>query len=96
VKVLEKGEIVYSTKGRDAGRIYVVVDICEGFVYICNGELRPLEKPKRKNITHVKSTNIVSDLIKGKLQNMQLNNRELHNILSKIGMNKPSLEIKED
>lgn len=92
---MEIGEIVYSKRGRDANRVYVVVDIREGFIYICNGGLRPLEKPKKKNIAHIKSTNIVDGTIKKKLQNNELCNKELRNILDKIDINKPSLESKE-
>ena len=92
---MQIGEIVYSIRGRDAERYFVVIDIYERFVYICDGKVRLLEKPKRKNIAHIKSTNQIDYIIKKKLQQKVLNNRELRDILRDFGINKPSFESKE-
>ncbi len=51
------GSIVKSTAGRDKNSFYVVVDIKEEFVYICDGKIRRLENIKKKNIRHISKTN---------------------------------------
>ncbi len=50
------GMVVKSMAGRDAGRFYVVVNVENKSVYIADGKLRRLEKPKRKNFVHVSIT----------------------------------------
>ncbi|MBR6514482.1 MAG: KOW domain-containing RNA-binding protein [Clostridia bacterium] len=49
------GRIAVSTQGRDKGRAFIIVDTPEeNFVMLCDGELRRLEKPKRKKLKHIK------------------------------------------
>lgn len=49
---LEKGDIVYSTAGRDTG-LYAVLCEKDGYVYIANGAQRRIQHPKRKNPKHL-------------------------------------------
>ncbi len=53
------GKIVCSKAGRDKGYFMVVVKCEDGFVYVCDGKERPLERPKRKNEKHLQFTNTV-------------------------------------
>lgn len=48
------GQLVYSIAGRDAGRPFVVIRKEEAYAYIADGRLRPLEKPKKKKIKHLR------------------------------------------
>ena len=54
-----KGMIVRSRAGRDAGRWCVIVELEENFAAIADGDLRTLEKPKRKKLMHLARTNTV-------------------------------------
>ncbi len=56
---IKVGSIVRSCAGRDKNSFYVAVGISDGFVYIADGRVRKLEKPKRKNIKHISPTNTV-------------------------------------
>ncbi len=48
------GQLVRSRAGRDRGRYFLVTKaIDDQFVLICDGELRRLEKPKKKKIKHL-------------------------------------------
>ncbi len=53
------GKIVCSKAGRDKGYFMVVVNVKDGFVFVCDGKERPLNRPKRKNIKHLQFTNTV-------------------------------------
>lgn len=56
---MEKGLVVYSLAGHDKGNFQVVIR-CEGNrVFVCDGKNRTLEKPKSKNIVHLKATRTV-------------------------------------
>jgi ribosomal protein L14E/L6E/L27E len=58
------GRIVCSKSGRDAGRNFIVVGIInESYVYISDGDLRTIEKPKKKKIMHLDITNDKADNI---------------------------------
>ena len=50
------GSVVFSKKGRDKGRLFVV--LCEldaDFVLVANGGLRPLSRPKKKRRKHLRA-----------------------------------------
>jgi len=52
------GFLVISKCGHDKGSLYVITKVVDDkFVLVSNGENRPLEKPKRKNIAHLSITN---------------------------------------
>lgn len=58
------GKIVYSKAGRDQGKVFVVVSVLnDKYVYVCDGSLRPVEKPKKKKIKHLEFTNIIAEEI---------------------------------
>ena len=48
------GDLVVSRAGRDKGRPFVVLRTEGEFVYLVDGALRRLEKPKKKKRMHVK------------------------------------------
>ena len=51
------GCLAYSTCGRDRKRLFCVVGVCdEDFVLLANGDLRKLDRPKRKRLKHLKFT----------------------------------------
>jgi hypothetical protein len=52
---LKRGDIVLSTKGRDRGTIYVVVDILPPrFCLVSDGRKRAVAEPKKKSHRHLK------------------------------------------
>ena len=51
------GRIICSLAGRDKDSFMVVVDVKEDKIFVCDGKERPLERPKLKNIKHIKLTN---------------------------------------
>lgn len=54
------GQLVYSRAGRDRGRAMVVVGVCDArHVLVCDGELHPAARPKRKNIRHLAAATAV-------------------------------------
>jgi ribosomal protein L14E/L6E/L27E len=56
------GQIVFSRCGRDKGCAMVVVK-CEGeYVYLVDGRLRLLAKPKKKKIKHIQLTHCIVQL----------------------------------
>ena len=81
-----KGMIVRSRAGRDAGRWCVIVGLEENFARIADGDLRPLEKPKRKKLMHLAPTRTVLEE-----QDYPTNNR-LKQVLAAFGRPGPKHE----
>ncbi|MGI5904669.1 MAG: hypothetical protein ACOX85_00175 [Candidatus Pararuminococcus gallinarum] len=59
---IAKGCVVKSVAGHDGGRFYVVLSLTDGFAVIADGKERKLERPKRKNLRHLRPTNTVLDV----------------------------------
>jgi len=78
------GQIVYSKSGRDAGKIFVVVNIDEeNFIYISDGDMRRFEKAKKKKLKHIVETEFVDQSIRDKLlEGNRVSNAELRKAIS--------------
>lgn len=79
----ELGRIVISKAGRDAGRRFVIVRVIdESYVEISDGDLRKIEKPKKKKIKHLNITNKKSEILAEKLKNnSRITNAEIRKLL---------------
>lgn len=54
----KKGYFAKSIAGHDKGKLYIIIEGTEtagkdDFVYLTDGELKPLDKPKKKRTKHV-------------------------------------------
>lgn len=48
-----KGKLAISKSGHDKGNLYVILKEEEADVYLADGRLKTVEKPKRKNKKHI-------------------------------------------
>ena len=46
------GMLVRSKAGHDFGMVYVIIDSDESYVYLVDGEIRTLDRPKKKKKKH--------------------------------------------
>ncbi len=53
MKELQKGMFARSLAGHDKGKLYVILDIREEYVYLADGKTRTLENPKKKKRKHI-------------------------------------------
>jgi large subunit ribosomal protein L14e len=76
------GQIVISKAGRDSGKSFVVTRVLdETTVMVADGDMRTVEKPKKKNIRHLELTRIVKENIMGKVSAGALTNAVLKEAL---------------
>lgn len=76
------GQLVFSKSGRDKGKLFIVVDIEGEYLYLADGKLRKVEKPKKKKNKHVQKTNYVVETIKQKiLEDSKLSNADVRKAL---------------
>lgn len=65
----EIGSFVYSKAGHDKDEIYVILSIEENLLVLADGKLKTVEKPKKKNIKHVKWIGYKDEVLYNKLLN---------------------------
>lgn len=78
------GQVVVSRAGRDTGRRFVVTKVIdELFVQICDGDLRRIEKPKKKRIKHLEPTGETVEALEEKLKsNIRISNSDIRKALA--------------
>ena len=50
---IRKGMLARSRAGHDAGALYVITEADDTYVYLVDGKVRTLDKPKKKKKKHV-------------------------------------------
>ena len=75
-----------SRAGRDAGKKFVVTEIVDtSYVFLSDGSLRRVERPKKKKIKHIQLTEIILDDLGIKLRtNQKVTNAEVKKALASI------------
>lgn len=77
------GQVVRSRAGRDKNRIFLVLEVVDSEnVLIVDGDLRTLDKPKKKKIKHLIIYNTVLPEIKYKADNnLKIDNSYIRKLL---------------
>ncbi len=79
------GDIVLSKAGRDKDRYFVVVATENIFAFVCDGDLRKTDNPKKKKFKHLKATGAKSEYVEEKLiAGVKVTNAELRRTLSEF------------
>ncbi len=78
------GQVVISRAGRDTGKKFVVIRMIDNFfVEVSDGDLRRIEKPKKKKIKHLNSTNDRVESLEEKLKSgVRITNAEIRKALA--------------
>lgn len=69
------GQLATSKAGHDKNRLYVIVAQEDDDVYLCDGDLRPLERPKKKRRKHIQPIN---DFVDEKLLSRLLSGEKVY------------------
>lgn len=49
----EIGMLAKSKAGHDKGHVYVIFDVDKSYVYLIDGEIRTMDRPKKKKKKHI-------------------------------------------
>jgi large subunit ribosomal protein L14e len=87
------GQYVVVTQGRDAGQYAIIIGVLdERFVLIADGEKRKFDRPKKKNINHLKLLNHISPEVQNSiLETGRVTNGKLRFAITKF-INEHELE----
>ena len=84
-------DVVESTAGRDAGKLFYVIGADETYLTLVNGKDRSLEKPKRKKRKHAKKVLRSETRVAEKIKNGdKVLNSELRRDLAYLSQNTQS------
>ena len=64
---LKAGMLVESRAGHDKGNLYILTDIDDRFIYVCDGHVRTVDRPKKKKEKHIAKKSGVPEIIAQKL-----------------------------
>jgi len=82
----EIGQIVQILQGREADQYAIVINIVDDrFVLLADGEKRKYDRPKKKNLNHVKAMNFISPEVQNSLlETGRVTNGKLRFAISKF------------
>lgn len=66
------GKFATSKAGHDKTKLYIIMKEDTEYVYLVDGELKTLEKPKKKSKKHIQIINRVDENIQNKLELKQI------------------------
>ena len=79
------GSVVYSKAGRDKGNYFIVTALDGEFAFICDGDMRKFDKPKKKKQKHLKVTNTLCESLRDKMaETGKLTNPELRRAIAEF------------
>ena len=81
--MINTGDIVISIMGHDRGEHYLVIDCDKDFIYVADGRLKTLDKPKKKNIKHVSRLGKSDEFIDIRKSDNNFNDVKLKYLLKK-------------
>jgi len=83
------GMIAESLAGRDKGRFFVILEVLDDkYVLVADGRLRRVDKPKKKQLKHLKVKPVAIPIIKEKLASGdKLYDYEIRSHLTSLGYN---------
>lgn len=94
----ERGRVVLSKQGRDIGRYFLTMAVTEdGYAFIADGELRKVEKPKKKKQMHLAAKPLLNAEIAHRIeQGLPVTNSDVRKALEALELMKRPTPKKED
>jgi len=88
------GQLAKSIAGRDKGRFMIIIDVIdENYVHVVDGDLRRIEKPKKKKIKHLQLLNRKADSIVEKLtKKRKISNDEIKKAIYELTEESPNTQ----
>lgn len=84
------GQYVRSKAGRDKNHIFIVINIVDNeYVLLSDGDVRRIEKPKKKKLKHLFEINQISEVVSEKIKDdKKLTNLTIRKEIEKLDLSK--------
>ncbi|MDF2537100.1 MAG: hypothetical protein K0S76_121 [Herbinix sp.] len=87
------GSFAISSAGHDFGKQYVIFHIENEYVYLVDGKIRTLDRPKKKKIKHISLQDQFDASLAEKVINQTVRNEEIKRALKLLQSGNSSKEV---
>jgi ribosomal protein L14E/L6E/L27E len=87
------GSFVVATAGHDSGKCYVIFEIDPEYVYLVDGRIRTLERPKKKKRIHIRMLSQLDQTLAVNVQNKTAKNEEIKRAIKLVKNEISSKEV---
>ncbi len=77
MRELTIGSFVTASAGHDSGRCYVIFEMDPEYVYLVDGRIRTLERPKKKKKIHIHMLSTIDQVLAEKVKSKTVTNEEI-------------------
>jgi ribosomal protein L14E/L6E/L27E len=77
MKELKTGGFAVSRAGHDLGKYYVIFQMDSEYVYLVDGRIRTISRPKKKKMKHVDSLELLDPVLAAKVCDRTVKNEEI-------------------
>lgn len=85
------GLLAWAKAGHDKDALYIIIEEKDDYVWLADGRIRTLEKPKKKNKRHIqickKQTEELAAIQKKLMQGQPVRNEEIKRAIKLVGKN---------
>ncbi len=80
------GMFAISKAGHDRGKLYIIINEEEEYVYLSDGRLKPIDAPKKKKKKHIQIVKKTDEQIRLAIEkNNQIRNEEIKRAIKEYG-----------
>ncbi|MGI6017422.1 MAG: KOW domain-containing RNA-binding protein [Marvinbryantia sp.] len=79
----EPGMLAWSRAGHDNGTLYVILDVDGEYVFLADGHLKPIEKPKKKKKKHVQVYRTIPEELEH-MSKEKIKNEEIRRVIRRF------------
>jgi ribosomal protein L14E/L6E/L27E len=87
------GGYVVSTAGHDSGKYYVIFQKDSEYVYLVDGRIRTIDRPKKKKIMHVRMLDQLNQILVDKVIDKSVKNEEIKRAIKLLQYGNSSKEV---
>lgn len=87
------GGYAISKAGHDFGNRYVIIHIENEYVYLVDGKVRTLERPKKKKMKHMTMLHQIDHSLADKIMNKTVKNEEIKRAMKLLQSSKSDKEV---
>ena len=87
------GSFAISAAGHDAGKYYVIFHMDQEYVYLVDGKIRTLDRPKKKKRIHIRMLSEINQGLANQVINKTVKNEEIKRAIKLLQDGKSSKEV---
>ena len=93
IKEYPIGSYVIATAGHDSGKYYVINNVDQEYVYLVDGRIKTLERPKKKKPIHIRLLSEYNPSLAEKVKNRTVKNEEIKRAIKLVKSEISSKEV---